>query len=272
MLIIDISPIFKVVHKPFLQPKKDDLLFCYQENQVGFTPENKLPIISDVIDFDQNTKYYCFGHVNNRNCFLWENDNNQFALNFNKIISCHSLLPLAVYHAVVLGSHIAHWRNNNIYCGKCGAPMADSLTERVRICSQCNNLVFPRISPSIIVLVTNKEKMLLARSPHFAPQVFSTLAGFIEPGESAEQAVMREVKEEVGIEITNIQYVASQPWPFPDSLMLGYTAKYVSGEICIDSNEIEQANWFDKNNLPKLPTELSIARHLIDQHLRKEKT
>ena len=268
MLFTNNHSAFKTLHQPCSKPKADDILFCYQGNKIGLTANNELPIIADLIDIKQNTELYCFGRINKRKCFLWKENNHKFSLNFNEIRSCYSLLSLEHYHAIAVGSHIAHWRNNNIYCGKCSQPMADSLQERARVCQSCNNIVYPRISPCVIVLVTNGEKILLARSPYFPARVFSTLAGFIEPGESVEQAISREVKEEVGIEVSDIQYIASQPWPFPDSLMLGFTAQYVSGNICLDSNEIEAADWFDKDNLPTLPTQLSIARHLIEQHLR----
>jgi NAD+ diphosphatase len=130
------------------------------------------------------------------------------------------------------------------------------------------HVTYPRISPCIIVLVARGEEMLLARSAHFSPEVYSTLAGFIEPGESAEEAVHREILEEVGVHVKNVRYFSSQPWPFPDSLMLAFTADYESGEISIDPKEIEDAKWYGPENLPKLPTTFSIARALIEQHLR----
>lgn len=135
------------------------------------------------------------------------------------------------------------------------------------LCPNCDFIAYPQLYPCIIVLVTRGRQLLLAHSPHFLQAVYSTLAGFIEPGESAEDAVKREVKEEVNLNIKNIRYIYSQPWPFPNSLMLGFLAEYEGGEIQIDHQEIEDAQWFEPENLPKLPLALSISRFLIETHL-----
>ena len=119
----------------------------------------------------------------------------------------------------------------------------------------------------MITLISDGDRMLLARSPHFAPGVYSTIAGFVEPGESLEETVVREIREEVGVEVRNVRYFGSQPWPFPNSLMIGFTAEYVSGEIRFDGVEIEDARWFTAEDLPRLPAPLSIARRLIDDFL-----
>jgi NAD+ diphosphatase len=166
-------------------------------------------------------------------------------------------------------SHLNFWRITHRFCGSCGTKLGEFKDERARRCENCGQVTYPRISPCIIVLITRGEEMLLARSPHFPPEVYSTLAGFIEPGESAEETLHREVFEEVGVRVKNVRYFASQAWPFPDSLMLGFTADYESGEIRIDEKEIEDANWYSPNNLPKLPNPFSIARALIEQHLAK---
>jgi len=127
---------------------------------------------------------------------------------------------------------------------------------------------YPRLSPSIIVAVRRGDRLLLARSPRFAPGMYSVLAGFVEPGETLEQVVEREVLEEVGLAIKNIRYFGSQPWPFPHSLMIGYTAEYAGGEIKLDPVEIEDAGWFTATNLPMIPGRLSIARRLIDAFIQ----
>lgn len=158
---------------------------------------------------------------------------------------------------------VLNWDRNHQFCGRCAAPLQMKLDERAKQCSQCNLLVYPRISPCVIVLIHHEDQLLLARSPHFRPGIYSTLAGFIEPGESAEEAVHREVKEEVGIEIKNLRYVGSQSWPFPDSFMLGFIAEYASGELKIDPKEIEDAKWFKRDDLPPLPLSISIAHKLI---------
>jgi NAD+ diphosphatase len=131
-------------------------------------------------------------------------------------------------------------------------------------CPTCALVAYPRISPAVMVLVRRGNDLLLARSPHFKPGVFSALAGFVEPGETLEQCAQREVLEEVNVQITNLRYFCSQSWPFPNSLMLAFFADYVSGEIQPDPREIEAAAWFSRDDLPRLPDSVSIARRLID--------
>lgn len=153
----------------------------------------------------------------------------------------------------------------NRFCGRCGTPTEPVLTERAWQCPSCRRIFYPRISPAIIVLIKNSDKVLLARSPRFPEGMFSVIAGFVEPGETLEEALHREVKEEVGITVRDIRYFASEPWPFPDSLMIGFTAEYAGGEIEIDNNEIVDAGWFGRDNLPQLPARMSISRALIER-------
>ena len=136
-------------------------------------------------------------------------------------------------------------------------------------CQPCDLRSYPRISPSMIVLVTRGDEILLARSPRFVTGVYSTLAGFAEPGESAEDCLVREVREEVAVEVRNIQYVGSQCWPFPHSMMLGFHAEYAGGEIVMQPDEIEDARWFNVHDLPPLPAGRSIARYLIDLYVAR---
>jgi len=166
---------------------------------------------------------------------------------------------------------IVDWDRNHRFCGRCGTPTELDPAERSRTCPRCHLQHFPRLSPAVIVLVTRGEEMLLARSPHFAPGVYSTLAGFVEPGESLEEAVAREVLEETGVTLAGIRYFGSQPWPFPNSLMIGFTAHWAGGDLTPQPGEIEDARWFDRtdrDSLPVLPAPLSIARALIESFLR----
>jgi len=166
---------------------------------------------------------------------------------------------------------IVDWDRNHRFCGRCGTPTELDPAERSRTCPRCGLQHFPRLSPAVIVLVTRGEEMLLARSPHFQKGVYSTLAGFVEPGESLEEAVSREVLEEVGVTLTGIRYFGSQPWPFPSSLMLGFTAHWAAGDLQPQPGEIEDARWFRPDALPLLPPPMSIARALIDSFLRRQK-
>ncbi len=163
-------------------------------------------------------------------------------------------------------AQIGTWARQHRFCGSCGEPLQPVSGERAMRCSRCDEQHYPRLSPSMIVLVTRGDEVLLARSPRFASGVFSTLAGFVEPGETVEQCVVREVREEVGLEVKNLQYIASQSWPYPHSLMLGFHAEYAGGEIVPQPGEIEEAHWFDLARLPLLPSPYSIARYLIELH------
>lgn len=178
-------------------------------------------------------------------------------------------LPEPAWRIAGRGVQIVDWDRNHRFCGRCGTPTERHATERARVCRPCGMQSYPRLSPAVITLIEDGERMLLARSPHFAPGVYSTLAGFVEPGESLEEAVIREVREEVGVELTDVRYFSSQPWPFPNSLMIGFVAQYAGGEIRIQEGEIEDAGWFTVDNLPLLPSPMSIARSLVEDFLAR---
>jgi len=164
--------------------------------------------------------------------------------------------------------HFAQWRRDSAFCGTCGGANRDSADGASRFCPACGRVEFPRITPAVIVAIENGSGgILLARNRKFAPGLYSLVAGFTEAGETLEQTVIREVREEVGIELCDIRYEASQPWPFPASLMVGFSARYAGGEIRPDGVEIEDAGWFGKDNLPKLPGPGTVGRLLIDRWL-----
>lgn len=161
--------------------------------------------------------------------------------------------------------HLINWLDENKYCSYCGKKLQIDPKKTYMECINCGHIIYPRITPAILVAVLKEDKILLARSPHFPPNLYSLISGHVDPGEFIETTVKREVKEEVGIEIKNIKYFGSHPWPFPDKLMLGFIAEYSSGEIQIDNNEIEAADWFPLDNLPYIPDyKLSFARVIID--------
>lgn len=165
---------------------------------------------------------------------------------------------------------IIKWDRHYQFCGKCAKETSLITAGFERRCDVCALSYYPRISPAIIVLIHRENEILMARSPHFAPGIYALIAGFVEPGETLEAAVHREVFEEVGIRIKDLSYYGSQPWPFPDSLMIGFTAAYDSGEISIHPDEIEEAGWYRLDNLPGLPSfSMSIAFEMIHQFIRK---
>lgn len=169
------------------------------------------------------------------------------------------------YRLLATALQVIYWNYSFKYCPRCAAVLSIHRDELAKVCTSCNYHQYPRISPCIIVLVRKGERCLLAYAKKFVKKRYSLLAGFIEAGESAEKAVAREVMEEVGIRIKNIEYCFSQSWPFPHSLMLGYMADYAGGEICPDGEEILAADWFGIDELPPLPPGFTIARRLIDK-------
>jgi len=164
--------------------------------------------------------------------------------------------------------HIAQWRSESLFCGSCGSRNTDSPEELARLCPACGRLEYPRIAPAVITLILNDQgKALLAHNKKFAPGIYSLIAGFVEAGENLEEAVARETREETGIELRDIEYIVSQPWPFPNSLMAGFSARFASGTLKADGVEIEDARWFAKDDLPKLPGPGSVSRFLINRWL-----
>jgi NAD+ diphosphatase len=165
---------------------------------------------------------------------------------------------------------LVEWERTHRFCGRCATPTEPAAGERARRCPACGLLAFPRLAPAIIVLIEREDgRALLARGRLFPIPMYSCLAGFVEPGETLEEAVHREVFEEVGIEIDSVQYWASQPWPFPHSLMLGFNARYTTGELVLDENEIVDAQWYRHDELPPIPPGMSIARRLIDDWISR---
>ncbi len=158
---------------------------------------------------------------------------------------------------------ITRWYKDHQYCGACGNKTREGTSDRALVCTACEQRFYPRISPCVIGLVIKDNQCLLARGTRTPEGVFTTLAGFVEPGETAEQAFAREVKEEVGVSIKNIRYQYSQPWPFPGQLMLGFYADYDGGDMVLDESEIIEAGWFDTDNLPLTPPLGTIAGKLI---------
>ena len=166
------------------------------------------------------------------------------------------------------GIQVVAWERTHRFCGQCGAPTVDDPHERAKRCPACGLTSYPRISPAIIIAVVRKsdggDRLLLARSHRFPPGRYSVIAGFVEPGETLEECAQREVGEEVGIRIRDIRYFGSQPWPFPNSLMIAFTAEYDGGEITPEESEIAEAGWFPADALPDIPLRMSISRRLID--------
>src|SRR5919112_245483 len=184
---------------------------------------------------------------------------------FRDLRSLFSGMDEGLFRMAGRAKQIVGWNATHRFCGRCGGETAPLSGELARRCARCGMLHYPRLSPAVIVLVRDGSRVLLARSPGFPAGMYSELAGFVEPGESIEETIKREVREEVGIEVENVRYFGSQPWPFPNSLMIGFAADYAGGELRKDPEEIEDAGWYSVGELPVLPPRVSIARAMIDQ-------
>lgn len=184
---------------------------------------------------------------------------------WTELRSAAGLLPPDQWKLVTRAFTLLNWRKDNQFCGVCGARMTDHPQERALLCPACGYTSWPRITPAVIVLITRNEEVLLGHNQNHPPGVFSLLAGYVEPGESAEEAVHREVYEEARIEIHQLRYLESVPWPFPDNLMLAFHAEYKSGTPQPDGKEILELGWFPRDRLPNLPPAGSLARRLLEQ-------
>ncbi len=184
--------------------------------------------------------------------------------------SLAAALPEERFRLAGRAFQLVEWERTSLHCGRCGTPTRPRGGERARECPSCGQLAWPRVAPAIIVSIIDGDRILLARHRRFA-QRYTVIAGFVEPGETLEECVEREVHEEVGIAVADIRYVASQSWPFPGSLMVGFTARYAGGELVADQEELLEAQWFAADSLPQIPDSITIARRLIDRFVAEHR-
>jgi len=241
---------------------KDRLLVLEKEGELS------IPCVKDLAELKlKPVRKQYLGELDGRSCYSAELPEGE-SIKENKIFihlfSCFEQMGQDIFGVVGIAFQVVNWDRTHQYCGVCGTLTRDKKEERAKVCPQCGMMHFPRLAPAVIVAVTKGDKILLAHSDRFRGKFYSVLAGFVELGETFEECVEREILEEVGIKVKNIRYFGSQPWPFPHSLMVGFTAEYDSGEITIDDVEITDAKWFTADNLPLIPGKISIARQLID--------
>lgn len=264
--------------KPPQENSKPAWWFVFQGNKLLVEPNGSTAAIPFRPDFKK------FGPPLMRRHFLGDLDGNPcYALELAEGLSLPEGMALEglrqvyerldedLFWLAARAIQIVDWDRTHQFCSRCGAPTVQRETERSKECPKCGQIHFPRLAPAVIVLVERGNQILMARSRHFAPGMFSVLAGFVEPGETLEETVAREVKEESGILLRDIRYFGSQPWPFPHSLMIGFTAKYAGGEIALEDSELEAAGWYTADNLPPQPGKISIARKLIDSFVERQK-
>jgi NAD+ diphosphatase len=252
--------------------------FAFEGAKLLVNQEPDSVTLPSLVDFSKlgltALSQHYLGHMDSRDCYAVELAEGTVlppGMALEGLRQVYGRLDETLFWVATRAVQIIDWDRTHLFCGRCAAPLRTKKTERAKECPMCGQLHFPRLAPAIIVLVERGPELLLARSRHFLPGMYSVLAGFVEPGESLEEAVVREVKEEVGIDIKDIKYLSSQPWPFPHSLMIGFTATYAGGEINLDDSEIEDAGWFTADHLPQIPGKISIARKLIDSFLEKQK-
>lgn len=259
------------IKPPAEKGAKDPLYFLIKDQEIVVGRDHDhyfFPTETDISSCNLDIqKSHFIGTWNEGFCYALEFPENLSLTDAFESISLRDALSQfssSEIRAVITAKQILTWDRNFRFCGQCGQPTIELSDERAKVCTNCGLTNYPRLSPSIIVSIIRDDRILLARSKRFPAGMYSVLAGFVEPGETLEECIQREVFEEVGIEVKNIHYFGSQNWPFPHSLMIGFTADYSRGEIRIDNNEIVDAKWFTAGNLPKLPGSYSIAREIID--------
>lgn len=181
----------------------------------------------------------------------------------------YDCVPLAVYQMAGKAFQILNWDKNSRYCPMCGVPTVQ-ISPIAKKCPECRQEIYPRISPAIIVLIRKGDSILLVHARNFRGTFNGLVAGFLEPGETLEECVHREVLEETGLRIKNLSYFGSQPWPYPSGIMIGFTADYESGDITLQKEELNAGDFYTKDNLPEIPKKLSLARQLIDAWLEEQ--
>jgi len=261
---------------PSNEIEENDFIFHYQNNALLVKINNEeieIPRKKDFSNFPKETKHIFLFSLDNVPCFLiWncpEIENYHFTykeINFFRTFKHKDIAWISI-----VGLQIMNWYSQNRFCSTCGSKTKEKSDERAIVCPNCNTIVFPKISPAIIVAITCKNKILLAHNAKFPESWHSLVAGYVDIGESLEETVKREVKEEVGLDVKNIRYYKSQPWPFSGSMMIGFFAEADDTQpICPDNIEITEAAWFTRGNLPNHPPTISIAGEMIEKFEKGE--
>jgi NAD+ diphosphatase len=249
---------------------EEALWFAFRDERLLVLEGNepRVPRASDLEDLGVEASF-CqpVGHLDGRPCWAAEVPDGVEAPEGSAFVDLRAIFAAAdeEFFAVAgKAKQVVSWHATHRFCGRCGGVTEPAEGEMAMRCARCGMMHYPRVSPAVIVRVRRGDEILLARSPGFPKGLRSVLAGFVEPGESIEETIHREVREEVGIEVENLSYFGSQPWPFPNSLMIGFTADYAGGELAPQPGEIEDAGWYRPDALPQLPPTVSIARRMIE--------
>lgn len=268
-------------YQPSVTPKCADNLpaywFIFLDEKLLINPHNdmNLPFTDSLKEFSiiSIRKHY-LGTLNEYDCYVAEVAPETSApegMAFEDLKLAYDSLDEDIFILAGRAIQIITWDKNHQFCGACGAPTLKWEYENAKKCPECGHMDFPRLSPAIITAIVKNGKLLMAKHSYGLKDRYSLIAGFVEPGETIEETVRREAMEEVGIKVKNLQYFGSQSWPFPHSLMLGFTAEYERGEIKVDEHEILDAKWFSPEEIPPPPSNMSIGGELIDWFISKYK-
>lgn len=261
--------VYTPLYTPPEQSGQPALWFAFQRSSIIVidAATATLPCCAQLIDHGVETVRSTYlGLLDERHCYAAEIDEQHPLPEGWAKLGLRDLFSMVDGTTAALSGRalqLLDWERNHQFCSRCGTPMHARSDERARACPACRFTSYPPVSPAVMVLVTRGRELLLARKSVWAPGRYSAIAGFVEPGEMLEDTVMRETMEEVGVKVGELRYFGSQPWPFPHSLMVAFTAEYAGGEIRPDGIEIEEAAWFDVEALPDLPPSVSISRRLI---------
>ena len=264
-------------YTPALNPPEDDndpsYWFIFHSDNLMVEVENNLVKIPFTTDFSQLNvsllrKVY-MGTVDGFSCYCGELDPETAPekMVFRDLRSLYSDLDEDIFLLAGRAIQVVNWDRTHQFCGRCGTPTVTKDDEMAKICPECGFISFTRLSPAVITAIVKDGKLLMAKHSRIPGDMYGLIAGFVEAGETLKEAVQREIMEEVGLKVKNIEYFGSQPWPFPNSLMVGFTAEYESGNIQVDGNEITDAHWFTADELPRIPSKMSIAGELIEWYL-----
>jgi NAD+ diphosphatase len=263
---------YQISITPPVDAKDGSYWFLFRSSRLLLqVKQNKLSVpfltgLNEVNLSSVRTQY--LGTFDDRPCYsaeLTSDSINPEGMSFYELRSLWGVLDEDLYILAGRALQIVSWDQANQYCGQCGHPTINVPGERARKCPECGLLFYPRLSPAVITAIIKDKHILLGNRAGMRGKMYTVIAGFVEPGETLEECLRREIFEEVGVRVKNLKYFGSQPWPYPNSLMIGFTAEWESGEISVDGIEVSDAGWYDAHHIPvEIPPKLSIARDLID--------
>ncbi len=250
----------------------DSIALAYLEQKIIII-EGKLPSYEQVVNLGINTtKHRFIGRLNGKDYHIMQVESSEDSIGDELLIPLRQMFiefTEAELKASMYGIQVLDWDTKTQFCGKCGSNTENSRVDLLKVCTNCEAEYYPRISPAVIVSVIKQDKILLALHSRWSER-YTVLAGFVSPGETLEECVRREIMEEANIKVKNIKYFGSQPWPFPDSLMIGFTAEYESGTLIPDKNEIEELKWFSRDEIQEWPYKFSISWTLIKNFIQNK--